>query len=237
MDRIDRAKSQRLYLLTVDRHVDGWGASFAVLGSTGNVYKVEFGIKPSCDCPDFLKGRGLCKHVLFIWLRVLRCSSDDPRIWQEALLSMELKAAVEPLFGRKACQLSSMATEKVRQAYARATGSTQEPETAEVPERYQCKRQEIEGEDCPICFEAMELGEEGQSLLTFCCACGNNFHKDCIQRWQRASSGHCPLCRQPWRTLCKLVKPGNPLPQLPASSGSLSSHAAPGHYLNLANMC
>ncbi|CAJ1452908.1 unnamed protein product [Effrenium voratum] len=75
-DRIDRALMQRLYLLQMQRQDGGRGATFKVLGSTGNVYTVDFGIRPGCDCPDFLKGRGLCKHVLFIWLRVLRVPED-----------------------------------------------------------------------------------------------------------------------------------------------------------------
>lgn len=53
--------------------------SFSVLGSTGNVYvmfaakacahcpqTVSMGTRPSCDCPDNLKGNSPCKHILFI---------------------------------------------------------------------------------------------------------------------------------------------------------------------------
>merc|ERR1712070_671690 len=104
--RIERALQQRLYLLNMERHPGpGPGATFAVLGSTGNVYTVEFGQCPQCNCPDFLNGRGLCKHVLFIWLRVLRCSEDDPRIWQTALLTSELQTAIDPLFQRRVRRL------------------------------------------------------------------------------------------------------------------------------------
>lgn len=27
---------------------------------------IEMGTKPSCDCPDNLKGNSPCKHILFI---------------------------------------------------------------------------------------------------------------------------------------------------------------------------
>eukprot|EP00435_Cladocopium_sp_Y103_P052536 s6_g16.t1 len=50
---------------------------------------------------------------------------------------------------------------------------------------------ELEGEDCPVCFEEMSKAEDAAGKLTFCCTCGNNFHHDCIQRWQKASSGSC----------------------------------------------
>merc|ERR1712185_227958 len=75
------------------------------------------------------------------------------------------------------------------------------------------KRQTLEGEDCSVCFEAMTASEETRGLLTFCCACGHNFHKDCIRRWQSASSGDCPLCRQPWQHPLQNVAPGESLPQ------------------------
>jgi len=241
-DRIERALKQRLYLLTADRHTDGPGASFAILGSTGNVYRVDFGLMPCCDCPDFMKGRGLCKHVLFIWLRVLRCAEDDPRIWQKALLSEELRAAVETLFSRKSRRLPSMADKIVRDAYAQATGSVGQNTrkgTDAAQDDGQRRRQALEGEDCSVCFEAMMPAEESSGLLTFCCSCGQNFHKDCIQRWQRASSGDCPLCRQLWVSPFKIVPPGAPLPQLQlGSTRSLRSRSCSsfgGGYLNLSN--
>eukprot|EP00439_Symbiodinium_sp_Y106_P032130 s1128_g3.t2 len=121
-DRIDRALEQRLYLLKLERpHAGGAGGLFHVLGSTGNVYTVHIGTKPSCDCPDFLKGRGPCKHILFIWLRVLRLEEDDYRIWQSALLTSELKSAVEPLFKRRAKWALPLAEKEVQDAFRKAT--------------------------------------------------------------------------------------------------------------------
>ncbi|CAE7751992.1 ALG9 [Symbiodinium sp. CCMP2592] len=121
-DRIDRALEQRLYLLKLERpHAGGAGGIFHVLGSTGNVYTVHIGTKPSCDCPDFLKGRGPCKHILFIWLRVLRLEEDDYRIWQSALLTSELKSAVEPLFKRRAKWALPLAEKEVQDAFRKAT--------------------------------------------------------------------------------------------------------------------
>ena len=58
-----------------------WGA--------GNVYRVSIGMHPSCSCPDFRKGN-VCKHVLFVMVRVIRLAPDDPLIWQKALLRSEV---------------------------------------------------------------------------------------------------------------------------------------------------
>mmetsp|Transcript_104727 Transcript_104727/g.249363 ORF Transcript_104727/g.249363 Transcript_104727/m.249363 type:complete len:316 (-) Transcript_104727:49-996(-) len=206
-DRIDRALEQRLYLLKLERHRAGAGGLFHVLGSTGNVYTVNIGTKPSCDCPDFLKGRGPCKHILFIWLRVLQLEEDDYRIWQSALLTSELKSAVEPLFKRRAKWALPLAEKEVQDAFRKATrgdGGACGQETGSC-------RKPVEGEDCAVCFEAMRMSEEAAGQLVFCWSCGNNFHADCIRRWQQACSGEssrpCPLCRQPWR-LAEHVPPG-----------------------------
>ncbi len=54
-------------------------------------YDVTISCKPTCTCPDALKGN-VCKHILFVMLRVLRLKRDDPLVWQKALLSGEVRA-------------------------------------------------------------------------------------------------------------------------------------------------
>lgn len=81
-DRIERAQSQRLYLIEQkDMLEEGLdmdicpvvGREFAVLGSTGNVYDVRICKSPTCSCPDFQRGN-LCKHILFVILKVISTS-------------------------------------------------------------------------------------------------------------------------------------------------------------------
>jgi hypothetical protein len=45
------------------------------------VYTVRICIGPRCTCPDFEKGN-LCKHIMFVMMRVLRQKPDCPLIWQ-----------------------------------------------------------------------------------------------------------------------------------------------------------
>lgn len=237
--RIERALNQRLYLLEMSRHEQGSAATFAVLGSTGNVYSVELSHQPSCSCPDFMRGNCCCKHILFIWLRVLRCAEDDPVIWQNALLTSELEAVLQPFFRRRS-RLLPLADKRVREAYRAAQGSTTDAELpaveAESSVPVRC-RQALEGEDCPVCFESMTAGDESKGLLCFCLECGNNLHRDCIRQWQKASSGDCPLCRTRWQEPSKSVAPGEPLPA--AIAGSLKQSLSTvrgssyGGYLNL----
>jgi uncharacterized Zn finger protein len=62
-----------MYLVSQeDKSTEGnlW-RKYAVLGSTGNVYEVHIKKVPMCSCPDFERGN-LCKHVLFVMLKVDR---------------------------------------------------------------------------------------------------------------------------------------------------------------------
>lgn len=242
--RIERALNQRLYLLEMSRHEQSSAATFAVLGSTGNVYAVEFSHQPTCNCPDFMRTGSSCKHILFIWLRVLRCARDDVRIWQNALLTSELDSVLEPFFRRRK-RVLPLADRSVRDAYQAAQGHSSgtggEPPSIETESSAlgRC-RQPLDGEDCPVCFESMSAGDESAGLLCFCLACGNNLHRDCIKRWQTASSGDCPLCRASWLEPSNHVAPGQPLPRAIAVSKvsllqkSLSGRRGSfGGYLNL----
>ena len=61
------------------------------------VYQVTVGRHPDCTCPDFQKGN-LCKHYLFVMLRVLRLDHHDPLVWQRALLKAEVLSALPSAF-------------------------------------------------------------------------------------------------------------------------------------------
>ncbi len=184
--RIERALSQRLYLIhsssvTTCPNNGGLSITFNVLGSTGNVYDVNISKIPSCTCPDHNKGN-LCKHILFVFLKVVGLSSSSSLIYQNALLSTEVKEIIERVSTRKAA-VGVVANQAVREKYATITGRGD--------------RKEIEGE-CPICFDP--LGTH-ISRLTFCKkTCGQNFHLGCIKMWksQCQESPTCPACRQEW---------------------------------------
>ena len=45
-------------------------------------------------------------------------------------------------------------------------------------------------EECPICFEGVDVDKSWQSLR-----CGHTFHAACIETWPRRT---CPVCRKPY---------------------------------------
>lgn len=55
----------------------------------GAVYTVKISRHPHCSCPDHEKGN-LCKHILFVMLRVLKLATTNPLVWQKALLTKEV---------------------------------------------------------------------------------------------------------------------------------------------------
>ncbi|CAK9048803.1 unnamed protein product [Durusdinium trenchii] len=209
-ERIDRAFAHRLYFLA--RQTDGDGEKLDVLGSTGNVYHVE--LRPSgnaCSCLDFAKGGGVCKHLLFVMLRVLKLPREDHRVYQTGLTPSELQPLLT-LFRTGSFQVGGevQADATVMRGYQQAQGG-----------REGCARQPLPA-DCPICFEEIVEGKG----VDFCRVCGHNVHCDCQQRWASAGkSDTCPLCRSPWS-------------QAPQSEGvvNLAAYSSEHQEVNLASL-
>ena len=89
MLRIDQRKRQRrfdassthrglneiMYVTDVEEAKQGmW--KVAVEGSSGKRHAIVLqNERMSCSCPSFLKGNGVCKHLVFICIKVLGCES------------------------------------------------------------------------------------------------------------------------------------------------------------------
>uniref|UniRef100_A0A7S2URR6 Anaphase-promoting complex subunit 11 n=1 Tax=Attheya septentrionalis TaxID=420275 RepID=A0A7S2URR6_9STRA len=250
--RIDRARTQRLYLIQVDtvhhepsaEHYGGPWCKLAVLGSTGNVYRVTLSKLPSCDCPDFSSGRSpLCKHILFVSLKVVGLPPSHDYVYQSALLTSEL----HDMFQRLQARTSSFLRDSTNTANVVANAQVQEQYNATLnngkgigneEEKKMATRKDLaENPDCPICFEVLSEREK----LTFCGgACGTNFHSDCMRMWasQSLPQQHqvtCPACRQGW-----IDGSGSSGPVMPTSpkktSKSPRSHTTDQDYTNLGNL-
>ena len=201
-ERIERAISQRLFLVKTSETTTcptngGPLITFTILGSTGNVYEVTLSKVPHCSCPDHRKGN-LCKHLLFVMLKVVGLSASSPLVYQSAYLTNELDEIMEKVQNRMSSLGVVVANEAVRQ---KLTDMEKKAGTGVVDEDAKAsavKRKEVDGSECPICFD--DLGSD-IAQLTFCqAACGTNYHKECMRMWtsQHRSNPKCPICRQPW---------------------------------------
>jgi len=194
MERVDRVMTQRFFLVERKRVHGQLREEFKVLGSTGNVYTVVVDKLPSCNCPDAIKGNH-CKHILFIFLKVLSVSINSSFYYQKALLSTELKA----IFADAPAAPNSLSLPHIQAAYATAMGRPEAPdsESQVVGGKQKKKRTPEEGDGCPICYESMH--GVGVKTLTFCDECGNGLHTECFQHWARtAKSLTCVWCRAKW---------------------------------------
>ncbi|KAF8269321.1 hypothetical protein EI94DRAFT_1574532 [Lactarius quietus] len=187
LERVARVKSQRFFMIDRKREGEELSEEFKVLGSTGNVYTVVIGKVPSCNCPDASRGHH-CKHILFIFLKVLQVPESSGLWYQKALLHSEL----ESIFTNAPLAPNVLANDTVRNAYASATGK--------LPTSASATKRRIPGpeDSCPICYESMHGESEGR--LTFCEECGNALHSECFEQWRRSrrvaeSELTCVWCR------------------------------------------
>jgi uncharacterized Zn-finger protein len=172
----DRALTQRLTVLSRERHGSDEvpEEKVVIAGSTGNVYTVNVGLVPECDCPHANKGNQ-CKHIIYVMIRILK--APERVAYQLALLSSELR------------DLFSSAP-LIPGAKAESQKSSDEEQDG--------NRKPIEGE-CPICYDDLDSGKE---TIVYCKAsCGNNIHQSCMKKWiSMATRGKatCPYCRAIW---------------------------------------
>lgn len=177
VDRIVRAINHHLSLL---HRKD---SDFFVLGATGNVYTVTLSITPSCSCPDHTIP---CKHILFVFIRVLGVSLDDAclqrRILRPCQLNRLLSTPTSP---------ETMAGVKVRERFHQLFFQTRQSALQSVVDRK-------DSTNCPICLGEMERGER----VVSCATCQNSIHEECLLRWKRSRgrrSATCVICRARWR--------------------------------------
>ena len=170
-----------------------------MLGSTGNVYNVIIAKFPSCTCPDFARGH-LCKHILFVFLKVLQVPRTSTLLYQKALLQSELRDIFDNAPSRIIASVT--AKKEVQQAYS--TGGAAHTTTVEEPTSTQCHEKMISTDkkeaygDCPVCFETMSADGEPTER---CDTCRNCIHTDCLARWL-LHSGTCVYCRTEWVRSC-----------------------------------
>lgn len=198
-DRIERALTQRLYLLAMTKSSnEHLQREYKVLGQTANVYTVIISHLPSCTCPDYAKGY-LCKHIIFVLHRVLKVPRNSSLLYQQALVTNELNE----IFSKADEQnndVSIYAEDSIRQAYRVKTG---DPNVI-LPTKIIEQKSITDDDECPICYE--KLLDEQNNILFCSTSCGNNLHKNCFEKWRRAKASlnesiTCPFCRVQWKNV------------------------------------
>lgn len=173
LERADRVRSQRMFMVHQTRDLEHLHATMHILGSTGNVYTVEFGAQPTCTCPDFAKGSH-CKHLIFVALKVLRMPEHGSLWYQKAYNQSELRGIFHSAPPNAFDTVTAPAN--VQQAFreqfglaaAPATGTSAGAVGAGDAERDgDGKRKPVEGDECPICSDEMKDEGRGANELVY----------------------------------------------------------------------
>src|SRR5688572_19661339 len=169
--RIERALSQRLFVLAKEND-NKW----IVKGSQKNIYDVLYDKNFICSCPAFEQRHKSCKHIYFIFYRVLKLPQHrriDTNEIENALRKISLNN-------------DFLAPQDLQIKYAEMISKL----------NHQVLRKEWKGQDCPICYEPMQEKEE--SVISYCTVqCGKSFHTSCFQEWIQHTPNKqtCVYCR------------------------------------------
>lgn len=160
--RIERALTQRIYLTGFDEHL-----SFKVLSSQGSlIYEVLFKNDITCNCPDNTRGN-LCKHIIFVWMRVLRFDICEIKNFPRNI-------------------------DKIREKLNLIPQSVYNHPVPEIKKKI-VDQKPVDGY-CPICFE--EYSESNEKIIFCKWTCGNNVHSSCYEEWAKYQRGRiCIFCR------------------------------------------
>lgn len=165
-------------------------SNFFILGSTGNVYTVNVSSTPSCTCPHPTPTPP-CKHILFVFLRVLCVSLDDVCLRRRNLRPCQLRRLLATPTSPESVAEGSL-RQRFRQVLCKMG-------TGEGGEILMNKMIEIEeGSNCPICLEEMEREEK----VVTCERCQNPIHHKCLVKWKKSRGKRrvrCVICRAKWK--------------------------------------
>ncbi|KAF3209534.1 hypothetical protein TWF192_004186 [Orbilia oligospora] len=167
--RIGRVRRQRMFCLGRERDEENLREEFKIAGSTGNVYTVVLENIPTCDCPDSNHKNEICKHILFVMIKVLRVR--DELSYQAALLNSEIREIFET-------------------SSARVEVDTSEDKRQRKP---------LDADECPVCYEPFQQGERGVLFCVAQCGSNIHrecFRQWAAVKVGNTVT--CVMCRTPW---------------------------------------
>jgi len=181
-----KALTERLFLVDIKENSKiELEREFHVMGSTGNVYTVIIKNNSKCGCPDFVFRKNICKHLYFVYLKVLKSKGDFPKNLNNQQL--------EKLFYNLENITNNLyAIEEFRQAYI---NKIKNEAKSDNNNNLGFKEQRID-ESCPICMEDFET--EGEDLDYCKYGCGKSVHYNCFIIWKKKNIGNCVFCRTDW---------------------------------------
>ncbi|MCL7042778.1 hypothetical protein MKW94_009266 [Papaver nudicaule] len=152
----------------------------ALCAETGNVYNVTVSTSPSSryNCPD---NTVPCKHILFVFLRVLGVSQDDSRIWRKSLLPCELTE-----LHNIPTPVHTLACARVRHEFERLLSTSE----VKVGPSESLQDEDVLHVKCHVCHSEMHYASEAVE----CGSCRDMGHKRCMKVWRKRKAGKINVC-------------------------------------------
>ena len=179
--RLRRALHQRIYLIRAEK--TRTAHNFVVMGSTDTEYSVSIDNYISCQCPDHVFSRKLCKHLIFVLIKVLK--HTEPFL-QHNYVGTHFKTNETTLERCSVFFVSYNGTDTF-------ANDNESPHTI-IEQQPVVPQRPITDEDmCPVCFESML----DPKLVVYCKrSCGKSLHTECYTKWSKASQKkNCVYCR------------------------------------------
>jgi hypothetical protein len=205
-ERKSRAFQQRIFLIdTVDSNMEECSTTFIISGTTGNHYQVhvseDTGVQ--CSCPDFMVRGNLCKHCLFVLLRVI--GIPCPQV-EQALVDGHIdklsSVMCGALYGYFLSREQGRDNRPNHHNVAIDISCILQEDVAQRERVCVAQRKLTEEDTCAICFEEFyEDGKLTQEPLVFCeWSCGQTLHAQCFNKWAstRRDEVQCVYCRHSW---------------------------------------
>lgn len=205
--RVDKALNERIYLTECSKIYSSSGNNFKfnVMGSRGISYKIKINDKIECSCPDHTNRHNICKHIMFVLIRMLKINSNH--VFNHHHANNSLKVTSNTLLkcnefirnrelnenfdifssdvnDKNECIIQRTCLIRQNEEYMKSIKETQRPYLED---------------SCPICYEDFKdtLDEE----IVWCVSqCGKSVHSNCFKMWCSRSllGGACVYCRTPW---------------------------------------
>jgi hypothetical protein len=179
--RMDRAISQKLYLVESYETNEINKRQYAIMGSTGNVYTVTITAESTCTCPDYTTRHKRCKHLFFVLKRIMNV--NDP--FQENYTDDELVNMFKniPIVTHCLCVGDS-----VKNKYDKLKSNNG-----------LVVAKDVNDDVCPICLDDLEGDNQNLDYCKY--SCGKYIHSHCYDMMyinQANATRLCVFCRAPW---------------------------------------
>ena len=217
------------------------------------MYNITFAARPVCDCPDCAP---LCKHLLYLKLRVLRIPRGSPLLRSLGYAPHELRYIFAHMAAAGAVEAPEARAVVAAALGVRLSDAPLPPPIARAPAgggggaaaaggaaraaaaaggvgAYAstvppaARGLDDEEDECAVCFDV--LG--GGAGLFYCSACTHALHGACYAAWRAAKAAAavpvtCVFCRAVWGPAPGAVPP--PPPPLPRAAAAGAGGGAGG---------